>query len=83
MMGGTGKARGDKSPVRHMECLLVLSVRSLTSHLRNIGKHGNNYFQTTAEVQFWEFGVQGILWEFHKNKGGLKLYQWYLHFSLN
>ena len=83
MMGGTGKTRGDQSPVHHMECLLVLSVHSLTSHFTNIEKHGKNYFQTTTEVQFWEFGVWGVMWEFHKNKAGVKLYEWYLHFSLS
>ena len=81
-MGGTGKTGGHKSPVRHMECLLALLVRRLTSYFRNIEKHRKNYFQSTAEVQFREFGVRGVMWEYHKNKAGLKLYQWYVHFSL-
>jgi hypothetical protein len=36
---------------------------------------GRSYLQTSAETQYKEMGMRSVVWEFHENKAGVKLFQ--------
>ena len=36
---------------------------------------GHSYLQTVAETQYKEMGMRSVIWEFHENKAGVKLFQ--------
>lgn len=42
---------------------------------KNADKMGRGYIQTSAESQYKEMGMRSVVWEFHENKAGVKLFQ--------
>jgi hypothetical protein len=66
--------------IRFVVCWIFASV--VSSHSSHVEKYGKNYYRTTAEVEHREFGARRVLWEYHTNKAGAKLYEWYVQFSL-
>ena len=39
-------------------------------------KMGRNFLRMSAERQYREMGMRSIVWEFHENRAGTKLFQW-------
>jgi hypothetical protein len=38
-------------------------------------KSAHRYLKESAEIQFREMGLRSVIWTFHENKDGLKLFQ--------
>jgi hypothetical protein len=71
------EGKPDEVKIRFVKRCLPCRER-LTLSIRNVEKNGKKMFRATAEMQFNEFGVRGITWEYHDNKAGVKLYEWYV-----
>jgi hypothetical protein len=47
-------------------------------------RNGRSYLQKSAELQYKQMGMRSVVWEFHENKSGTKLFQLliYLFFKI-
>jgi len=77
-MGKTREAGRGQDSVSNLKAVFLRIVNGLLNPLSNVEKAGEKMFRATAEMQFRQFGVRSIVWEFHPSRSGGKLYTWWI-----
>lgn len=49
--------------------------RPTEAQRKKADKNGHSFLRTSAELQYKDMGMRSVIWEFHKNSAGTRLFQ--------